>query len=45
MNGGGAPLDEVTQVDGKELAISLINYEIGTFTPYGVVYDNGMELT
>lgn len=29
---------------GRDVAIALISYEEGTITPYGVVYDNGMEM-
>lgn len=44
MQGGTAPLSELKKVDGRELAMALINYEEGAVTPYGVVYDNGMKL-
>lgn len=44
MNGGGAPLEDVNKINGRELAKALINYEQGEITPYGVVYDNGMML-
>ena len=43
-NGGGAPLEDVDKINGRELAKALINYEEGKITPYGVVYDNGMQL-
>ena len=38
------PVDELEQVDGRAEALKLILDEHGTVTPYGVVYDNGMEL-
>lgn len=44
MAGGCAPQDKLDQVNGRELAMALINYEEGTVTPYGVVYDNGMQM-
>ena len=37
-------MDELAQVDGRKEALKLILNEPGTITPYGVVYDNGMEL-
>lgn len=45
MNGGGAPLEDVDKIDAKALIGALIGYETGHITPYGVVYDNGMQLT
>lgn len=45
MNGGGAPLEDVDKIDVKALIGALIGYEAGHITPYGVVYDNGMQLT
>ena len=41
---GGASIEELEQVDGVETALLLITEDEGTVTPYGVVYDNGMEL-
>ena len=38
------PVDELARVDGRMEALKLILNERGTITPYGVVYDNGMEL-
>ena len=32
-------------MDGVETALLLITENEGTITPYGVVYDNGMELS
>ena len=37
-------LEELEQVDGRAAALKLILNKHGTITPYGVVYDNGMEL-
>ena len=44
VNGGHMPVDELARVDGRMEALKLILNERGTITPYGVVYDNGMEL-
>ena len=44
MKGGSAPRDELERVNGRELAMALINYEEGAVTPFGVVYDNGMQM-
>ena len=44
INGGCLYADEQEQVDGRAEALKLILNEHGTVTPYGVVYDNGMEL-
>ena len=44
VNGGHMPVDEPARVDGRMEALKLILNERGTITPYGVVYDNGMEL-
>ncbi|WP_195325552.1 hypothetical protein, partial [Flavonifractor plautii] len=44
LHGGHMPVDELEQVDGRAEALKLILDEHGTVTPYGVVYDNGMEL-
>lgn len=38
MEGGGAPQDQLDQVNGRDIALALISYE------EGVVYDNGMKL-
>lgn len=40
----GIPLEEYQAVDGRKEALQLIQDGDGTITPYGVVYDNGMEL-
>lgn len=44
LRGGHARKDELDKLDGEETARQLIGSENGTVTPYGVVYDNGMEL-
>lgn len=44
LNGGCASTEELDNLDGKEIACLLINSGTGVITPYGVVYDNGMEL-
>ena len=44
LHGGHMPVDELEQVDGRAEALKLILNEHGTVTPYGVDYDNGMEL-
>ena len=44
INGGSMPMEEFNQVDGQAVALDLIQGGAGVVTPYGVVYDNGMEL-
>jgi hypothetical protein len=44
LNGGSMPMDELKALDGRKEALRLIAAGGGTVTPYGVVYDNGMEL-
>ena len=44
VNGGGARVEELENLDGAETAMLLISENSGTVTPYGVVYDNGMRL-
>lgn len=44
LNGGCASTQEVENLDGVETALLLIDGGGGTVTPYGVVYDNGMNL-
>ena len=44
VNGGSMPSDEYDQVDGRAVALDLIQSGAGVVTPYGVVYDNGMKL-
>lgn len=45
INGGGAPVSEVEKQDGMKIMNDLIARGNGVVTPFGVVYDNGMELT
>ncbi len=45
INGGSAPVSEVEKQDGVKIMTDLIAHGNGIVTPYGVVYDNGMELT
>ncbi len=44
INGGAMPAAEYDQVDGRMVALDLLQNKAGTITPYGVVYDNGLEL-
>ena len=44
LHGGSASADELNALDGEETARQLIENGNGTVIPYGVVYDNGMEL-
>ena len=44
IHGGSMSVEEFDQVDGLAAALELIQSGPGTVTPYGVVYDNGMEL-
>ena len=44
LNGGCAHTEELKNLDGEETARLLIDSGAGVVTPYGVVYDNGMEL-
>lgn len=41
---GGLTTDELQSLNFQEIALSLLLNEDGIITPYGVVYDNGMEL-
>ena len=45
IHGGCASMEELEQLDGEETAILLIEGNEGTITRYGVVYDNGMQLS
>ena len=45
LHGGCASMEELEQLDGVETALLLISENEGTITPYGVVYDNGMQLS
>ena len=44
-HGGCASTEELEHLDGEETAILLIEGSEGTVTRYGVVYDNGMQLS
>ncbi len=44
LNGGCASREELEHLDGRKTALLLIASGAGVVTPYGVVYDNGMEL-
>ena len=44
-HGGCASAEELDNLDGEETAILLIEDNEGTITRYGVVYDNGMQLS
>ena len=43
LHGGCASMEELKQLDGVETAQLLISENEGVITPYGVVYDNGIE--
>ena len=43
LNGGCAGMEELDNLDGIETALLLIAGGDGVVTPYGVVYDNGMQ--
>ena len=45
LHGGCASMEELAQLDGVETALLLISENKGVVTPYGVVYDNGMQLS
>lgn len=44
VKGGSMPMEQLQAVDGRTEAIQLIQSGGGTVTPFGVAYDNGMEL-
>ena len=44
LEGGCTSAEELENVDGVETALLLISDNEGSVTPYGVLYDNGMEL-
>ena len=44
LHGGSARVDELEALDGEETARLLIGNGSGTITPYGVVYDNDMQM-
>lgn len=41
---GATAVDELKYLDGSKIARNLFQHEKGRVTPYGVLYDNGMEL-
>lgn len=43
--GGGASLDEMQGMDFRATAKALIDHEVGSITPFGVIYENGMEMS
>ena len=45
LNGGTARLEDLASLDGRKMALALIEGGGGRVTPYGVVYENGMKLT
>lgn len=45
LNGGTARLEDLASLDGRKMALDLIEGGDGRITPYGVVYENGMKLT
>ena len=44
LHGGCAPAKELEQLDARHFALELICNADGYVTPYGVIYDNGMQL-
>ena len=44
MQGGGCSTEEYARLNGVGIARGLISSGEGTVTPYGVVYENGMQL-
>ena len=44
LNEGAITAEDLENLDGEETARLLIDSGTGVVTPYGVVYDNGMEL-
>ncbi|WP_294852446.1 antirestriction protein ArdA [uncultured Oscillibacter sp.] len=43
--GGGISLEKMQGKDFREIAICLMESEVGYITPFGVTYNNGMELS
>ena len=43
--GGGASMEDMQGRDFRSVALALLDGEVGRVTPYGVVYDNGFELS
>ena len=44
LNGGSMVSEEYKQLDGRSIALELLHSGKGKITPYGVLYENGMEL-
>lgn len=44
LNGGCLTEEDRQRMDGRKEALDLLQSGKGVFTPYGLVYDNGMEL-
>ena len=44
VHGGGVPAAEYEQLNGVGIALSLIAEGEGKITPYGVLYENGMQI-
>ena len=44
LNGGAMASAEYDELDGRAISLDLIGSGKGEITPYGVVFDNGMEL-
>ena len=45
LHGGCVSMEELEELDSMETALLLISENEGTVTPYGVVYDNGIQLS
>jgi len=43
--GGGATIEEMQGKDFRSVALALLDGEVGRVTPYGLVYDNGFEMS
>lgn len=43
--GGGASMEEMQGRNFRSVALTLLDGEVGRVTPYGVVYDNGFEMS
>ena len=44
MRGGHAPIDDVNRQDGRKIAEDLLSSGKGIVTPYGVVFENSMQM-
>ncbi len=42
---GGATEEELKALDARKCALSLILNDTGSITPYGIIYENGMQLS